>query len=284
MDSFNFSNKKIPQWKSTGIFIYSNDSSMKGIEDTKTKLPELKNVGRMHVYLQGNHFQQNDVIIPNNNNVINIYVVYKLDPIGSTRNTDYTIHNALFGAMKITKNTDSSKNNYTGYGLCLDEGNEFGHTVRQGNFDRTTNVKNVIIFGVDMSSSIHATNRANNIYFMGKDFIQGINDTAIYAEKLFHNNFTEFGVKFVLSLHYNGDNSYLFANGRQKLKFKAKDDQKINEKLCLGNLSSEWTTNESEKTGVYGNIYDFVVDYKATNGVKPIYDMHRYLMTKHGIV
>ena len=170
--------------------------------------------------------------------------------------------------MKITKNTDSSKNNYTGYSLCFDEGGEFGHTVRQGNLDRTTNAKNVIIFGVDMSSSIHATNRANNIYVMGKDFIQGNNDTTIYAEKLFHNNFTEFGLKFVLSL----------------LKFKAKDDQIINEKLCLGNLSSVWTTSESERTGVYGNIYDFVVDYKAINGLKPINDKHRYLMTKHGIV
>ena len=170
MDSFNFNSKKIPKWKSTGIFIYSDDSSMKGIEDTKTKLPELKNDGRTHVYLQGNHFQQNNVIIPNNNNVINIYVVYKLDPTSSIRNTDYTIQNALFGAMKITKNTNSSKNNYTGYGLCFDEGGEFGHTVRQGNFDRTTNAKNVIFFGADMSSSIHATNRANNIYVMGKDF------------------------------------------------------------------------------------------------------------------
>ena len=270
--------KKISKWKSAVIFIYSDDSSMKG-----TKLPELKNDGRMHVYLQGNHFQQNNVIIPNNNNVINIYVVYKLDPISSTRNTDYTIQNALFGAMKIIKNTDSSKNNYTGYGLCFDEGGEFGHTVRQVNFDRTTNAKNVIIFGVDMSSSIHAANGANNIYVMGKDFIQGINDTTIYAKNLFHNNFTEFGVKFVLSLHYNGDNSYLFANGRQELKFKAKDDQIINEKLCLANLNSEWTTSESEKAGVYGNIYDFVVDYKAINVVNPIYDMHRYLMTKHNI-
>ena len=89
-----------------------------------------------------------------------------------------------------------------------------------------------------MSSSIHATNRANNIYVMGKDFIQGINDTTIYAEKLFHNNFTAFGVKFVLSLHYNGDNSHLFANSRQELKFKAKNDQIINKNLCLGKLSS----------------------------------------------
>ena len=256
---------------------------MKSIEDTKTDLQELKNDGRMHVYLQGNHFQQNNIIILNNNNVINIYIVYKLDSISSTRNTDYTIQNALFGAMKITKNTDSSKNNYTGYGLCFDEGGEFGHTVSQGNFDRTTYAKNVIIFGVDMSSSIHATNRANNIYVMGKEFIQGINDTTIYVEKLFHNNFTEFGVKFVLSLHYNGDNSYLFANGRQELKFKAKDDQIINEKLCLGNLSSEWTTSESEKTGLYGNIYDFIIAYKAIVRVDPIYDMHRYLMIKHNI-
>ena len=185
--------------------------------------------------------------------------------------------------MKITKNADYSKNNYTGYGLCFDEGGEFGHTVRQGNFDRTTDARNVIIFGVDMSSSIHATNRVNNIYVMGKEFIQGINDTAIYEEKLFHNNFTELGEKSVLRLHYNGDNSYLFANGRQELKFKAKDDQIINEKLCIGNLSGEWTKSESVKTGLYGNIYDFVVDYRAINSVDPIYDMHRYLITKHNI-
>ena len=135
-----------------------------------------------------------------------------------------------------------------------------------------------------MSSSIHATNRANNIYVMEFKVIQGINDTTIYAEKLFHNNFTEFGVKFVLSLHYNADSSYLFANGRQELKFKAKDDQIISEKLCLGNLSSECTTSESEKTGVYGNIYDFVVDYKPIVGADSIYDMHKYLMTKHTII
>ena len=257
---------------------------MNGIEDTKKELPKLKIDDETYVLLQGNYFQQNDnIIIPNNNkNVINIYVVYKLDPISSTRNTDYTIQNALFGAMKITKNADYSKNNYTGYGLCFDEGGEVGHTVKQGNFNCTTNARNVIIFGVDMSSIIHATNRANNIYVMGKEFIQGINDTTIYAEKLFHNNFTELGEKFVLSLHYNGDNSYLFANARQELKFKAKDDQMINEKLCIGNLSREWTKSESEKTGLYGNIYDFVVDYRAINGL-PTYDMHRYLMTKHNI-
>ena len=68
--------------------------------------------------------------------------------------------------------------------------------------------------------------------------------------------------KFVLSLHYNGDNSYLFVNGRQELKFKAKTDQLVREKLCIVNLSDQWTTSESEKTEVYGEIYDFVVDYE----------------------
>ena len=80
-----------------------------------------------------------------------------------------------------------------------------------------------------MSSSVHVTNRANNIYVMGKDFIQGINDTTIYAEKLFHNNFTEVRVKFVLSFHYNGDDSYLVANDRQELKSKAKTSHLVKE-------------------------------------------------------
>ena len=134
-----------------------------------------------------------------------------------------------------------------------------------------------------MSFSVHATNRANNIYVMGETFAQGINNTTIYAEKKFYGNLTDSGKKFVLSLHYNGDNSYLFANCRQELKFKAKKDQLVKEKLCIGNLSDQWTASESEKTELYGNIYDFVVDYKSINGVKPIYDMHRYLMTKHNI-
>ena len=60
-----------------------------------------------------------------------------------------------------------------------------------------------------MSFSKHTNNKANNIYVMGRDYIQKINDTTIYAEKMFYRNFTDPGHKFILSLHYNGDNSYL---------------------------------------------------------------------------
>ena len=101
-----------------------------------------------------------------------------------------------------------------------------------------------------MSFSIHQNNRANNIYVLGDLLVQGINGTSIYAEKIYKTNFTAVEKKFVLSLHYNGDNSYLFVNGTQELKFKAKDEQIFKEKLCVGNISSDWLTTNSEKTGL----------------------------------
>ena len=260
IDSFNFDNKKILKRKSTGIFDYSDYYSMKNIKDTKKELPRLKNNEEIYVYLQGSHFQQNNVVTSNNNNVINIYVVYKLDPIASNRDTTFTIQNALFGAMQITKNAETSKYDYKGYGICFNESEQFTHVRKEGNFNHTTLARNVITFRVDISFSKHANNKANNIYVMGKDYVQKINDTTIYAEKMHYRNFTDPGHKFVLSLHYNGDDSYLF--DKQELKFKAKTDQLVKEKLCIGDLSDQWTMSESEKTGLYGNIYDFVVDYK----------------------
>ena len=163
--------------------------------------------------------------------------------------------------------------------VCVLMRSEFGHAITEGGFAHTTDARNVLIFGADMSFSI----RGNHIYVMGTGLIQGIHDTTLYAEKNFYRNFTDPGKKFMLSLHDNGDDSYLFVNGRQELKFKSKTDQLFEEKLCIGNLSDQWTTIESEKTGLYGSIYDFVVDYEQIVGVKAIYDMHRYLMTKHNI-
>ena len=257
---------------------------MNAVEDSGGDLTDIKNDGRMYVYLSGNHFQQNKVIIPNNDNVINIYCVYEIQPISSSRDTSFTIQNALFGAIQITKNAnDNSKNNYKGYGICFGERSQFGCAITEGGRTHTTDGRNVLIFGLDMSFSVHATNRANNVYVMGDGLTQGIHDTTLYAEKNYWRNFTDPGKKFVISLHYNGYESYFFVNGRRELKFKAKTDQLVKETLCIGNLSDQWTTSESEKTGLYGNIYDFVVDYEQISGVKTIYDMHRYLIIKHNI-
>ena len=78
--------------------------------------------------------------------------------------------------MQITKNADTSKYKCKGYGICFDEGGSFS----KGNI---SNGKNVLIFGVDESSLVHANNKANNIYVMGDLFVQGINDTTLYAKK-----------------------------------------------------------------------------------------------------
>ena len=277
--SFNFSNGKITKWKSTGIFnCLENFDLNVSLSATANYMPVLENNGRMNVNFNGYYLAQNKAIPPNNNKVVNIYIVYELGLINNYRTSVYTIQNALIGAMKITKNaTNNSKNKYEGYGICFNSGGKFS----KGNI---SDGKKVIIFGADMSFSTHATSKANSIYVLGDWLEQGINDTTIYAEKVFSFNFTEVEKKFVLSLLYNGDNSYLFVNGKQELKFKAKNDQIINEKFCLGNLSTDWTNDEARHTRLLGKVFDFVVNYEAIDCVRPIYDMHRYLMTKHNIV
>ena len=228
----------------------------------------------MSVRLEGAYFKQMRLLRPNNDNIVNIYIVYLIDPISNSRNTDYTVQNALFGGVKITKNaTDTSKHKYEGYGICFDEGGTFS----KGGIN---NGRKVLIFGVH--SLVRANNKANNIYVMCDLFVQGINDTTLYAKKIYSQNFTAANKKFVLSLHYNGDDSYLFVNGKRELKFKAKDDQIVKEMLCLGNLSDDWTAANAQKMGSWGEVYDFAVDYTSTN-IDDIYNIHRYLMKKHNI-
>ena len=249
---------------------------MDAVSVATTSLPPLIDNGRMSVRFEGAYFKQTKLIRPNNDNIINIYIVYLIDPISSSRNTGYTVQNALFGGVKITKNaTDTPKHRYERYGICFVEGGTFN----KGN---VSNGRNVIIFGVHENSLTHATNKANNIYVMGDLFVQGINDTTLYAEKIYSQNFTAANKKLALSLHYNSDHSYLFVNGKEELTFKAEDDQIVKEILYLGNISDYWTTANAQKTGLWGEIYDFAVDYTNTN-IDDIYNVHRYLMKKHNI-
>ena len=273
--SFKYSAKKPNVWKSTGIHNYSVNSEISAVVINSSS--HLINNGRMNVRFDGCYFKETKLIRPNNNNVINVYIVYSLFPIVSTRSNTYTVQNALFGGVKITKDaTDTSKHKYEGYGICFDEGGMFS----MGNI---VNGRKLLIFGVHENSVIHSNNKANNIYIIGDGIVQGINDTTLYAEKTYATNFTADNKKFVLSLHYNCDNSYLFVNGRQELKFKAKDDQIVKEILSLGNISDDWTTSEAEQTGLYGFVYDFAVDYARTS-VGGIYNVHRYLMKKNDVI
>ena len=100
---------------------------------------------------------------------------------------------------------------------------------------------------------------------------------------MFFINFTVTKKKFCLSLHYNGVNSYLFVNGIEIYKFKAKDSDIAATPLCLGNISKDWSVDNMKKTGFNCHIYDFSVDYDsiAVNDIKHI---HMYLMKKNDIV
>ena len=166
-----------------------------------------------------------------NKKILNIYIVYDLD--SNLNNFDPILENCLFGAIKITKNSDIDKYKYSGYGLGFDSKGVFSRpTGSFGNYS--------VIFGVDASGSIHASNRANNILVLGKNLTQ-INNTKIYAEKMYSINFSATKKRFSLSLHYNGDNSYLFVNGKEIVKFKAKDSEIVEHAFCLGNISKDFS-------------------------------------------
>ena len=106
--SFKYTDDKIDLWKSNGINNYTSNSDMDAVSIGTTDLPSLVDNGRMSVKLAGAYFKQTKLIRPNNNNVINIYIVYRIKPI--FRLSDYTVQNALFGGVKITKNVQTLQN------------------------------------------------------------------------------------------------------------------------------------------------------------------------------
>ena len=127
-----------------------------------------------------------------------------------------------------------------------------------------------------MSFSAHIDNKKKDILVLGIGPTQGLEHT-LTAEKMYSINFTVTKKKFCLSLHYNGANSYLFVNGTEIYKFKAKDSEIVATPLCLGNISKDWSADNMKKTEFNGYIYDFSVDYDATD-VDYIKDIHKYLI------
>ena len=96
-------------------------------------------------------------------------------------------------------------------------------------------------------------------------------------------NFTVTRKTSCLSLHYNGANSYLFVNGTEIIKSKAKDYEIVGTPLCLGNISKDWSVDNMKWAGFDGYVYDFSVDYDAI-AVDDILDIHKYLIKKNNMV
>ena len=88
---------------------------------------------------------------------------------------------------------------------------------------------------------------------------------------------------FGFRLQYNGANSYLFVNGTEIIRFKAKGSEIVANPLCLGNISEDFSKDNMNKTGVIGSVYYFSVDYDDI-AVNDILDIHKHLMKKNGII
>ena len=124
--------------------------------------------------------------------IVNIYIIYETDKIYTKSHP--TLVNCLFGAVSITKNADIDKNKYSGYGIGFDD-----CLLPDGSFGR-----NVVIFGVDMSSSVHADNKGKDILILGSGPTQELGEHSLTAEKMYSVNSTDHRKKCCLSLHYNG--------------------------------------------------------------------------------
>ena len=93
-------------------------------------------------------------------------------------------------------------------------------------------------------------------------------------------SFTKENTKFCLNLHYDGSDSYLYVNGTEIIKFKAKDSEFTPYPLCLRNISKDWSIIDNmKKTSLRSCVDEFSVDYDAIK-VSDILDIHKYLMEK----
>ena len=219
-------------WKSKGLS--SQSLNLSGTVGTANDIKMSKPIRPAYVIFNQKElfFEQKKEKIIKSGSKVNIYIVCRLSQ--KTINSDNVLKNCLFGATKVTKpgdTTDTDKYIYSGYGLRFDSTGQFSHP--QGGMAR-----NIIIFGVDLSNSVHATNKTQNILILGHGLTQKVNNTTIYAQKLYSPNFSAENKRFCLSLHYNGDDSYLFVNGKEVTKFKAKKSEIKASQLTLGSIST----------------------------------------------
>ena len=222
-------------WKSRGL----NDVKIESIKINNYSLnPRMDHydMSKIRIQFDGSFLNRFPSTILHGN-IVNIYIVYEIT--NDYKDVNYpTLENCLFGSFKQTKNADIDKYGYSGYGIGFDRETSFS-------FDNDFG-KNVIIFGVDMSSSKKIDNRKKDILILGRGSTQGLEST-LSAEKIYAINFTKKNRKFCLSLHYNGANSYLFVNGTEIINFKAKDSEILAYSLCLGNISKDWANDDIKK-------------------------------------
>ena len=117
------------------------------------------------------------------------FIVYELDTRSRDLNSDFTLKDCLFGGVKLAKHADSDKYVRSGYDIGFSLHSEFS-------LPDDSVGKNAIIFGVDMSSSVHIDNNKKDILILGLGPTQGLDDTKLTAEAQYSINFSKSNRKF----------------------------------------------------------------------------------------
>ena len=133
-----------------------------------------------------------------------------------------------------------------------------------------------------MSYSVHVDNKKKDTLILGEGSTQGLDGATLTAEKNYSINFRENNKKFCLSLHYDGANSYLFVNGTEIIKFKAKDSETAAAPLCIGKISKYISVDNKKKTGLNGYVFHFSIEYNVI-AVGDKLDIHKHLMKTNDI-
>ena len=163
----------ILSWQSKGL---SNEN----IDPPTTSLfPSINYVGnKIRVKFTGSCLKQSNKLTYTHKKIVNIYTVYELGAFSSS-NSDPTLKNCLFGAVTLTKNADIEKYGYSGFGIGFDRRSSFSFS--GGGFGQ-----NVLIFGVDMSSSPHTDNKKKDILVLRKGPTQGLEHTLTAEKNVFN--------------------------------------------------------------------------------------------------
>ena len=178
----------VSSWKSKGL---SAESIKPPITSDNSLTLELNYYGtKTRAKFNGSFLQQSKISCTHST-IVNIYIVYELGA-SSSHDNDLTIKKCLFDAVTLTKNADTDKYGYSGYRIGFDRKSRFSFP--GGGFGQ-----NVIIFGVDMSSSSHIDNKKKGILVLGKGPTQGLEHT-LTAEKTYSINFTVTRKKILFEL------------------------------------------------------------------------------------
>ena len=153
-------------WQSKGL---SNESIKLSTTSNNSLNPRLNYYGtKVRVQFTRSCLKQPKLTFTHEK-VVNIYIVYELGACTSNFN-EPTLKSCLFGAVTLTKNADIEKYKYSGYGIGFDRISSFSFPT--GEFGQ-----NVLIFGADMSSSIHIDNKKKDILVLGREPTQGLEST-----------------------------------------------------------------------------------------------------------